>query len=205
MRFLEFRQLMKKFPIFSLREARSLKPAFRRGLLNDWQKKGYIKKIINKHYYFTDVELDESLLYKMANKIYDPSYVSLETALGYHGLIPEAVYGITCVTTRRTYVFNASIARFSFRKVLPGYFFGYNLEKFNDYYVKIASPEKAILDFFYLNSKFDSIGEIEEMRFNKDVFAEKINTNNLKLFLDYMDNKKLNSRIEKLLTIMKNA
>jgi len=160
MRFLEFKQSMKDFPVFSLQDARALKPGFRRGLLNDWQKKGYIKKIINKHYYFADREMDETLLYKMANRIYEPSYISLEAALSFHGFIPEAVYGITSVTTRRTYSFKSEMASFSFRKIRQNYFFGYYLVKFNDYYVKMASPEKAILDFFYLNSKLDDPREI---------------------------------------------
>ena len=42
----------------------------------------------------------------VANKIYSPSYISLETALSYYGLIPESVYALTSVSTRKTISFN---------------------------------------------------------------------------------------------------
>ena len=41
----------------------------------------------------------------LANLIYGPSYVSLEYAMGYHGLIPERVESVTSVTTRRSRAF----------------------------------------------------------------------------------------------------
>ncbi|MBU1702949.1 hypothetical protein KJ951_00960 [Patescibacteria group bacterium] len=196
---------MSAFPIFSLKDIRPIAPNFYRGRLNDWQKKGYIKKIVNKYYIFTDVAVNEPLLYLIANKIYYPSYVSLETALSYHGLIPEAVYGITSVSTKRTYSFNTHFAAFSYCKISPRLFFGYNLEKLNGYYVKMASPEKAVLDFFYHSSRMDKKGEIEEMRFNEDSFREKISPGELRKMLEFIDNDKLTRRINILLKLMQNA
>src|SRR5262245_14228498 len=41
--------------------------------------------------------------FEIAHYIFWPSYISLESALSYHGLIPEAVYSTMCVTTKRSW------------------------------------------------------------------------------------------------------
>ncbi len=53
----------------------------------------------------------------LANKIYGPSYVSLEWALQYHGLIPERVVEITSVTTKRSKCFETPLGRFSYHRL----------------------------------------------------------------------------------------
>lgn len=109
MKFLELKNELKDFPIFSLNEIRNIDPNFYRSRLNEWQDKGYIKKVIRGYYIFSDLQPREENLYKIANRIYLPSYVSLESALSYYHLIPESVYGITSISTRRTNSFKTSI------------------------------------------------------------------------------------------------
>lgn len=205
MNFIEFKDKLALFPFFSLVEVQKIFPKFRRERLNDWQTKGYIKKIVNKFYIFSDIAIDEGLLFLMANRIYGPSYVSLQTALGYYGLIPEAVYGITSICTKRTYEVNTFCANFIYKSVKPELFFAFGLEKFNKYVVKMASPEKALLDFFYLHDEINSEGALEELRLNKEVFREKVDQDKLKKYLPLMENKKLTQRINSLLTHINNA
>lgn len=50
----------------------------------------------------------------MANHIYGPSYVSMESALRYYGLIPETVHTIRSITTKRSRDFNNAIGRFEY-------------------------------------------------------------------------------------------
>ncbi|GAI56933.1 unnamed protein product, partial [marine sediment metagenome] len=95
MKYLELKSELRDFTIFSLNEIRNIEPGFHRRRLNEWQDKGYIKKVVRGYYIFSDLKLSEEILFKIANRIYLPSYISLESALSYYHLIPESVYGIT--------------------------------------------------------------------------------------------------------------
>ncbi|MBU1781930.1 hypothetical protein KKD87_00975, partial [bacterium] len=150
MQYIELKKALKDFTIFSLNDIKGVESKFFRVRLNEWQDKGYIKKVIKGYYTFSDLELNETALFEMANRIYSPSYISMEMALSYYHLIPESVYGITSASTRRTYKFKTPIAEFSYRTINPQLFFGYDMVKYNNKYFKIAGIEKAILDYFYI-------------------------------------------------------
>ncbi|MCX5682268.1 MAG: type IV toxin-antitoxin system AbiEi family antitoxin domain-containing protein, partial [Planctomycetota bacterium] len=53
----------------------------------------------------------------LAQRIYGPSYISLETALSYHGWIPEAVYVVTSTSLDRSREFDTPMGHFSFTRV----------------------------------------------------------------------------------------
>ncbi|MEO6232336.1 MAG: hypothetical protein ABJB11_20870 [Ferruginibacter sp.] len=84
----------------------------------------------------------------IANHLYGPSYISLETALSHWGLIPERVYEISCVTTNISKTYSTEIGRFSYIHAnLPYYSFGIkqvSLTKRQT--VLMASQEKALCD-----------------------------------------------------------
>ncbi len=175
MRYLEFHNALKDFTVFSLNDIRRVERNFYRPRLIEWQKKGYIKKLTRGYYIFSDTQVDEGALFEISNKIYAPSYVSLQMALSYYGLIPESVYGITAVATRRTYQFQTPLAKFIFRTIKTGMFFGYNLIKHRGKYFKMASVEKAVVDFLYLNPSMRDRQDFEGMRINKELFRRLIN------------------------------
>jgi len=107
----------------------------------------------------------------LAQEIYWPSYLSLETALAYYGLIPEAVYTITSVTTKRTKEFQTHFGNFSYQKLPTNNFFTeVKLIKENDYSFFIALPWKAITDYVYCNKKnwqgLDPL--LQDLRINLD-------------------------------------
>ncbi|MFT3675458.1 MAG: hypothetical protein QM781_06125 [Chitinophagaceae bacterium] len=87
-------------------------------------------------------------LYLLANHIYGPSYVSLEAALSYWGLIPEQVATVSSMTTGSSKVFRTSIGLFQYTRLrLPYYSFGIRMvESASDQAMLIASPEKALCD-----------------------------------------------------------
>lgn len=92
-----------------------------------------------------------------------PSYVSLQSALFHHGLvsqIPDVVYVISPARTRRD---ATPLGTFSIHHVQPAFFFGYTV--LGDGVTRMASPEKALVDFLYLSparSKlFRSLPELE--------------------------------------------
>jgi len=205
MKFLELKSELKDFTIFSLNEIRNIEPDFHRPRLNEWQDKGYIKKIIRGYYIFSDLQLSEEILFKIANRIYLPSYISLESALSYYHLIPESVYGITSISTRKTYHFRTSIGEFIYRTLKPPLFFGYDLIKFQEKYLKMASMEKALLDYFYLHPDIETEQDFYSLRINKEMFFEKMNEEKLQNFLRKFNQKKLTGRINRFWSYIKNA
>ena len=68
----------------------------------------------------------------------------------------------------------------------------------------MASSEKALLDYFYLNPHLKNENDFYEMRFNKETFQEKVNIEKLNNYLKYFKNKNLEKRIKKLLKFIKN-
>lgn len=88
----------------------------------------------------------------LANKLYAPSYISLATALSFHGIIPEAVYGISSVSTKATRNINSDEKEFTYSKIQKKLFTGYCFYKQNDEKFLMAEPEKALLDYLYFLS-----------------------------------------------------
>ncbi|HLD31136.1 MAG TPA: hypothetical protein VJB41_03005 [Patescibacteria group bacterium] len=197
MQYLELRENLKKFIVFSINDILKVDPNFHKQRLSEWQKRGYLKKIVKGYYIFSDLEINEQALFIIANKIFDPSYISLEMALSYHGLIPESVYGITSITSKKTYTFTSELAEFSYNKIKPELMFGYELIHYQDQNFKIAEVEKAILDFFYINPKIKSEGDFYELRINKEIFREKVDMIKFKNYLEKFNNKSLAKRVNK--------
>lgn len=84
----------------------------------------------------------------IANHIFGPSYVSLDSALSIHGLIPERVYEISSMTTKSARKFRTPVGNFAYYKLpLPYYAFGITRIQLNEnQYAMVASPEKALFD-----------------------------------------------------------
>lgn len=205
MRYLDLRQGLKDFPAFALADIRRIDNRFYRARLNEWQKKGYITKLIKGYYLFKDAKLDENTLFAVANKIYKPSYISFEMALSYYHLIPESVYGIASATTRKTYTFKTPVAEFSYRTLKPPLFFGYQLVELSGTVFKIATIEKAVLDYFYVNPGIKTEKDFPDIRFNAETFLEKVDENRLNQFLNKFAQNALSKRISKLTKFIKNA
>ena len=91
----------------------------------------------------------------LANLIYGPSYVSLDYALSYHGLIPERVDLVTSVTMKRSKEFHTPFGVFSYRMVTNNrYSIGAVLEQAGKVSFLIASPEKALIDKVWTDKRF---------------------------------------------------
>jgi predicted transcriptional regulator of viral defense system len=84
----------------------------------------------------------------LANLIYGPSYVSLDYALAYHGLIPERVEALTSVTPNRSRRFVTPVGLFVYRQIpARAYEVGMvRTEADHEQAFLIASPEKALAD-----------------------------------------------------------
>lgn len=90
----------------------------------------------------------------LANLIYGPSAISLEYALSYYGLIPERVFTITSITSKRNKHFSTPIGEFSYRYLhLDKYVVGITLKQVDERHsIFIATPEKALADVLLFSS-----------------------------------------------------
>jgi len=116
-------------------------------LLHRLKKQGYVQSVKRGLYKFSDESIPDLYL---ANRLYEPSYISLEFALSYHRVIPETVYAITSVTPKTTRQFEVLGRIYSYRKIKKSAFTGYRIEKQKGFSFQIADPEKAFVDINYL-------------------------------------------------------
>ena len=93
-----------------------------------------------------------------------PSYISLEKALEFHGLIPEAVKIYTCVTTKRAARFVNAVGDFDYRHIQRSLFWGYESINNKKQTAFMATAEKALLDLFYLRHIHVSLDYLKELR-----------------------------------------
>jgi predicted transcriptional regulator of viral defense system len=200
MTYLEFEKAFKPYPVFSIKDIIKRFPGFDNRRLVEWQKKGYLIKVKRGYYCFGERKIGEHFLYFTANKIYSPSYISMESALAFYNLIPEGVFTITSVTTNNTAGYDTSIGTFEYKHLKPLLFFGYKLLRESEFTIKIAEPEKVILDYFYLNP-LNSLAEIEEMRFNEILVKELISLGKLWQYLRVYNSKILDKRIQMFLKV----
>jgi len=205
MGYIEFKKIMGSFTVFSLAEIRQADPAFHRRRLNEWQAKGYIRKVINGYYVFSDLLLDEKTLFQIANRIYAPSYVSFEMALAYYGFIPESVYSVTSASTRKTMSFKTSLGNFTYRTISPKLYFGFDYTMANGRYFKIASAEKALLDYLYLNPKINDAESFASLRLNVDQILKKVDRRRMSSYAAAYKQKALKKRVSAFWRHVENA
>ncbi|MCX6346913.1 MAG: hypothetical protein NTZ89_03090 [Actinobacteria bacterium] len=160
--------------------------------VSQWRKKQYLIKLKKGLYVFSEkyrkIEINMEFI---ANFLVNPSYISLEYALNFYSLIPERVFTVTSITTKKTQSYSNSLGFFSYSSIKKELFLGYEFIKIQNYTVVIALKEKALIDYFYFNkNKFDeSIESFNEMRFQN---LETLNLDKLKEF-----SKKFPQKIQK--------
>ncbi|PKQ28323.1 MAG: hypothetical protein CVT63_03375 [Candidatus Anoxymicrobium japonicum] len=101
----------------------------------------------------------------VANHLVRGSYVSLQSALAYHGLIPEHVPVVTSVTTLRPGHRETPLGHFEYHHIKPEYFYGYDVIDVEEKQAAlVANPEKALFDLVYLQPGSDSREYLEGLR-----------------------------------------
>ncbi len=149
---------------------------------------GKLCRIRNNIYIFSEKyrQMDVNHFYLSAY-IVQPSYVSLEKALEHYGLIPENVYVVTALTTKRANSFSNIVGDFSYRHIQEKLFFGYvSMDERFPYF--IAYPEKALLDYVYVNRLKVTSGMVEELRLQN---LDTLDINKLKRFAAIFANKSI--------------
>lgn len=201
---IEFQKRLKSYQVFSLQDIRKSMPGFSYRQLDRWEKKGYLRKIKRGFYMLADLELSERFLFFTANKIYSPSYISLEKALKFYGLIPDEIFQITSVSSKKTTSFETAVGNFSYRRIKPSLFWGYKMLKFGEHKILMADMEKAILDYLYLHPELKTADDFSAMRVNIDSFHEQIDLVKYQKYLEAFENKALSKRSKVFINSLKN-
>jgi predicted transcriptional regulator of viral defense system len=103
--------------------------------------------------------------FAVANALKKASYVSLQSALAYYGMIPEHVPATTSVSVRRTEEISNQVGRFIFRHVAVHLLFGFNeVEVAPKQFAWVATPHKALADLLYLTPHSDLMEYLQELR-----------------------------------------
>jgi len=141
-------QGMVLFTSQEFRRATGTTPASAKQLLVRYVQKGFVEKLKdNRGLYCLSGRRPHPWL--LANRLWRPSYVSLETALSHYGCLPEAVYGVTSVTTRTTRSFESMGLSFVYQSMKPSAYSGYKSATLEGQTVWLAEREKAVADYLY--------------------------------------------------------
>ena len=200
MRFSEFRLRIAPIIAFNLNDIRKIDSNFHQPQLMDWLKRGFIKSFAGEYYLLADQEMDESLRFMLANRLYEPSYISLESALAYYHIIPESVLSVTSISSRKSKQFDSEWGIFYYRSVKPLYLFGYEvIEIAPDRKYSMASLEKAVLDYLYLNAHISSIADFEGLRWDREALLPIVSSDRFHTYQNIFNKKALDNRIYQLM------
>lgn len=139
------------------------------------ENKKVIKSLIKGKYVFLFLPPDD---YTLANFLCPPSYISLETALSFYGIITGFPYQRISITPRKSRQFNIDNKEYVYSQIKPSLFFGYGKK---DNFL-IAEPEKALFDFIYFGYKGLRNTDLSEFNLSE------INVNKLKTYLHKITN-----------------
>lgn len=104
----------------------------------------------------------------IAGELERGTYVSLQSALSFHGMIPEGVPTTTSVGPVRPGSFDTPFGRFDFRHLRPDLCRGYRrIEVAPGQHARVALPEKALIDLLYLVPGSDDPRALEELRLSR--------------------------------------
>ncbi len=179
MDYYSFSQTLKrnKLPLFSLRDLENLFPEEKaktlKNNLNRWTNSGRITRLKRNLYEITELceDLEIPDLY-IANRLYLPSYVSLETALSFYSIIPGVAVNVTSVTTRPTRLFKNKYGQFIYRTCQKRAFIGYRLVRYEGVKIYMADKEKALVDFLYYRLRSNRYFDLKQERLNERILKD---------------------------------
>jgi predicted transcriptional regulator of viral defense system len=197
MRYLSFRQKMFPLVCFSTHQVLALEPDFDGNNLTRWVQQGWLIRLRQGWYTFPEYSSHPDYSLWFANRIYAPSYISLHTALSFYGMIPEAVVRINSVTSLKTASFRNPAGEYTYQTIRENLMFGYDLKPMADgHHLRMASPEKALLDLLYLYPEYNTPEAMEGLRLDEDFLAHELNKELFREVLKRMDTQALAKRVQ---------
>jgi predicted transcriptional regulator of viral defense system len=202
---MEFNSLLKLIgdePIFesSILLAGDVDPKLIRVQLSRWIKAGKIYQLRRGLYLIAPpYQRQQPHPFLVANHLQKASYVSLQSALSFYGLIPEVVNITTSVSTGRPERLDTPLGTFEFRHIKTELLFGYRMTELGEQSALIATPEKALLDLIYLQPGGDSPAYLKELRLQN---TEKLDKDLLRRQSEKFNTPKLQNAVKGVLQLM---
>jgi len=145
-------------------------------IIERMEKYDLLERLIKGKYVLSDLKMPD---FEKAGIILTPSYISLESALSFYGILPQFTYSITSVTTQKSKKFIINDKEYEYTKISKDFF--------SDYVKRdgflIATPEKALVDLAYFASKKlrkIELSDLDMSAINWDLF------NKLRVKIDYI-------------------
>lgn len=203
---MEFEKLLKIVgdePVFesSFLLAGDVRPENIRLQLDRWIKAGKIHQLRRGIYLLTaPYQKKKPHPFLVANRLQKPSYVSMQSALSFYGMIPDIVNETISVTPVRNERLNTYLGVFEFRHINKNYFGGYQLLDITGQQAFVATPEKAILDLIYFQPGGDILAFISELRLQN---LENLNIEELRIQGKLFDKPKIHRAIQMIELLVK--
>lgn len=157
--------------------------------LSKWVREAFLVRLRQGLYALkSDLPSEEEI----ANRLYQPSYLSFEYALAFYNILPEMPYIVTSATTKTTRNYNLDSKTFAYLKIKKKTYIGYGITKIGEKSFLIADPEKALVDYFY----FVALGK---KPINERLNLKNLNKEKIIEFAKLYDRPKLNKLIREYL------
>ena len=202
---MEFDTLLKLVgdePIFnsSILLAGNVDPKLIRIQLSRWVKAGKIYQLRRGLYSIAPpYQRRQPHPFLVANHLQKASYVSLQSALSFYGLIPEVVNITTSVSTGRPEHLETPLGTYEFRHIKTELLIGYQMTELGGQSALVATPEKALLDLIYLQPGGNSTAYLKELRLQN---TEKLDRDFLRKQADKFSTPKLQKAVKGILQLM---
>lgn len=149
--------------------------------------KGYLIPIRRDLYLIKNSKNSPVNAFEIATIIYGPSYISFESALSYHGWIPEAVRTTTCASVKRAKEFETPIGIFSYEHIpIKAFSFGVEQHLQDNLTLFIASPVKALADLIYARKR--TWGSIDDLSEDLRIEIDSFRSSDRKLLREFSEN-----------------
>lgn len=147
----------------------------------------------------------------LANLIYGPSFISLDYALSFYGLIPEKVKTVTSITNGRSRSFDTPIGRFSYTQISKERFsFGFEIKNSGQGNWLITEPLKTLADKVWSDKRFRPTSAssynsylYDDLRIERTVLKEYFNIEKLNEIKTTYKSRKIDWLIEFLIKSLK--
>ena len=148
-------------------------PAARHGMVKRALASGEILRLRRGLYLLADPHRRHPLqLFALAGRIYAPSYLSLESALSFHGWIPERVVAVTAASPRRSSAFDTPVGRFEYEHTPIPHLLGVSREVVGEDVFLLASPLRALVDLWH--ARPGARGDLEFLTGSLRIDAERL-------------------------------
>ena len=148
-------ELARRYGISEAAVGNALRRQERRGLVEHISRKIYVNKLAHD---FSPREL--------VGILRPNAYISLESALADWGISTQSPSALTCVTTGFPRKFHSASVNIAYRHIGKNLFWGFQEKRTRHASYKIAEPEKALLDWVYLQRQEGLPVVLDELSLN---------------------------------------